>query len=145
MSAHHVRHHHVCKQSVADNGDLFRLRDLGIRSAAEVIHDFARASWLLRGVSKHSDSGILLQEFSILKARIRTSARGVRDDQEFGARVGLSQFLEFGLVGWENIILMWDGETVVLVEYDGPDIRFLVVGFARSECLREWHRDLVEG
>lgn len=75
MSTHHVRHHHVCEQPVTHNGYLLRLRDLGVRPATEVVHDFTRASGLLRGMPEHRDSSILLQEFSILKTRIRASTR----------------------------------------------------------------------
>lgn len=58
IAPHHVRHHNVCRQSVAYYGDLIWPCDTGIRMRFEVCHDFLFTTRLLGRVLQDFDTGV---------------------------------------------------------------------------------------
>lgn len=46
-AAHHVCHHHVRREAIADDGNVTRIRDPGLRVVLEVVHDLVPAAGLL--------------------------------------------------------------------------------------------------
>lgn len=57
-ATHHVGHHHVRGEPVADNGNLSGMGDLRLRVTSKVVHDLGPAARLLDLVREDRDAGI---------------------------------------------------------------------------------------
>ena len=64
----------------------------------EIRHDLLFAAGFLGGMSEDLDAGVFLQEGGFDLVLVGVGASGVGNDEEFGAGVDASEFLEFVLV-----------------------------------------------
>jgi len=124
VRSHHVRHHRVGQQSIADDNNLRGRGDVDI--FLEDLHNLIATARLFDAVTQHLDSGILLENVGSCIAPIMMCSSGIRNDQQTRTWICLSELLELVAVRGEDIIVMRDCKAIVLVEYHGANV-----------CLRE--------
>lgn len=57
--AHHIRQHHISRQSISHNRNVRRVSDARLGMLLEVLHDLVATSWFLGRMGQNSDPGVL--------------------------------------------------------------------------------------
>lgn len=97
-ASHHVGQHHVCGQSVPDDGNLRSIRHAGFGMSSEVTHNLGSAARLLHCVRQHVDPSTLLYLESLPEVPVPTrGSRGVGYYQELSAGICPPQLLKMFL------------------------------------------------
>src|ERR1700753_288967 len=70
---HHIRHHDISKQPIANDGDVLWRSHARVRLAAKMMHDLIMATWLL---DKYVRQGLISEEiityFSVVSKNLNS-------------------------------------------------------------------------